>query len=43
MRNISLKRRMIYLMRIASILLTLLIIRVGWIQFINGEEFMIPI
>ena len=38
MRNISLKRRMIYLMSIATILLTLLIIRVGWIQFINGQK-----
>jgi len=38
MRNISLKRRMIYLMGMAAILLFLLIIRVGWIQFVNGGE-----
>ncbi len=38
MRNISSKRRMIYLMGMAVIILFLLIIRVGWIQFVNGEE-----
>jgi len=38
MKNISLKRRMLYLMGIATIILFLLVIRVGWIQFISGEE-----
>ena len=38
MRNISLKRRMIYLMIASGIILFLLIIRVGWIQFVNGAE-----
>ena len=38
MKNISLKRRMIYLMGITCSILFILIIRVGWIQFINGEE-----
>ena len=38
MRNISLKRRLIYLMTIAGIILFLLIVRVGWIQFVNGKE-----
>ena len=38
MRNISLKRRMIYLMGITAILLFLLIIRVGWLQFVSGGE-----
>ena len=38
MRNISLKRRMVYLMSMVGILLFLLIIRVAWIQFINGDK-----
>ena len=38
MKNISLKRRMLYLMGVAAILLFLLSIRVGWIQFVNGGE-----
>jgi len=38
MRNISLKRRMLYLLLIASIILFLLIIRVGYLQFVRGGE-----
>ena len=38
MKNISRKRRMIYLMTGASIILFALVIRVAWIQFINGGE-----
>jgi stage V sporulation protein D (sporulation-specific penicillin-binding protein) len=38
MKNISRKRRMIYLLMIAVILFTLLIIRIFWLQFISGDE-----
>lgn len=38
MRNISLKRRMLYFLLIASIILLLLIIRVAYLQFIRGGE-----
>ena len=38
MKNISRKRRMIYFLIGASIILAFLIFRVAWIQFINGEE-----
>ena len=38
MKNISRKRRMIYLLFIAGFILLLLMIRIGWIQFINGGE-----
>ena len=38
MKNISRKRRMIYLLIIAVILFTLLIIRIFWLQFISGDE-----
>lgn len=38
MKNLSRKRRMLYLLCIAIAILFLLIIRVGWIQFISGEE-----
>lgn len=38
MRNVSRKRRMVYLLLIASIILLALIIRVAWIQFISGGE-----
>ena len=38
MKNISRKRRMIIMLLVASIILFALIIRVGWIQFINGGE-----
>ena len=41
MKNISLKRRMLYVMGIAGILLFLLAIRVAWIQFVNGEKLQI--
>lgn len=38
MKNISRKRRMIVMLLIASSILLLLIIRVAWIQFVNGGE-----
>ena len=38
MRNISLKRRMLYFFGIVSVILFFLIIRVGYLQFIRGEE-----
>ena len=38
MKNISRKRRMIYIMAIAIFILLLLIIRIAWIQFKNGQE-----
>ena len=38
MKNISRKRRMIVTLLIASSILLLLIIRVAWIQFVNGGE-----
>ena len=38
MRNISLKRRMLLFMGIASLILFLLIIRVGYLQFVRGGE-----
>ena len=38
MKNISRKRRMIYMLLIAGIILFALIIRVAWIQFVNGGE-----
>ena len=38
MRNISAKRRMLYFLGIASIILFLLIIRVGYLQFVRGGE-----
>ena len=38
MKNISRKRRMIYALIAASILLGALIIRVAWIQFVDGGE-----
>ena len=38
MKNISRKRRMIYLLLIASVILFALIIRVAWIQFVSGGE-----
>lgn len=38
MKNISRKRRMIVMLWVASSILLLLIIRVAWIQFINGGE-----
>lgn len=38
MKNISRKRRMIYFLICASIILASLIFRVAWIQFVNGEE-----
>lgn len=38
MKNISRKRRMIYLLIIASAIIFLLIIRVAWLQFISGDE-----
>jgi len=38
MRNISLKRRMLYFLLIASIILLLLIIRVAYLQFVRGGE-----
>ena len=38
MKNISRKRRMIYFLIGASIILAFLIFRVAWIQFVNGEE-----
>ena len=38
MKNISRKRRMLIMLSVAIILLLLLIIRVSWIQFVNGEE-----
>ena len=38
MKNISRKRRMIFMLLSAIIILFALIIRVAWIQFINGEE-----
>lgn len=38
MKNISRKRRMIYLMTIAGGVLLALIIRIAWIQFVNGSE-----
>lgn len=38
MKNISRKRRMIYALIISSILLFALIIRVAWIQFVDGGE-----
>ena len=38
MKNISRKRRMIYALIISSILLLALIIRVAWIQFVDGGE-----
>ena len=38
MKNISRKRRMLIMLCVAILILFALIIRVGWIQFINGEE-----
>lgn len=38
MKNISRKRRMVYLLAISSIILLALIIRVAWIQFVSGGE-----
>ena len=38
MKNISRKRRMIYLLSISTIILILLCLRIAWIQFINGDE-----
>ena len=38
MKNISRKRRMLIMLCVAILILFVLIIRVGWIQFINGEE-----
>jgi len=38
MRNISLKRRMLYFLLIATIILFLLIIRVGYLQFVRGGK-----
>ena len=38
MKNISRKRRMMYLLMTAATVLLALIIRVGWIQFVNGGE-----
>ena len=38
MRNISRKRRMIFILLMASIIFFALIIRVGWIQFVSGGE-----
>ena len=38
MKNISRKRRMIYLLITASVIIFALIIRVAWLQFISGEE-----
>lgn len=38
MKNISRKRRMLIMLCVAIFILFILIIRVGWIQFINGEE-----
>jgi len=37
-KNISRKRRMIYMLLIACIILLALIIRVGWIQFVDGGK-----
>ena len=41
MKNISRKRRMLIMLCVAILILFALIIRVGWIQFINGEELQI--
>ena len=38
MRNISRKRRMLIMLLVAAIILFALIIRVAWIQFVNGGE-----
>ena len=38
MKNISRKRRMIYLLIIASAIIFLLIRRLAWLQFISGDE-----
>ena len=38
MKNISRKRRMIYLLVVASVIILALIIRVAWLQFVSGEE-----
>ena len=38
MKNISRKRRLLIMLCVAIFILFILIIRVGWIQFINGEE-----
>ena len=38
MRNISLKRRMLVCMGVASFILVLLIIRVGYLQFVSGRR-----
>ena len=38
LKDISRKRRMRNMLVCASIILSVLIIRVGWIQFVNGEE-----
>ena len=38
MKNISRKRRMFIMLCVGILILFALIIRVGWIQFINGEE-----
>ncbi len=38
MKNISRKRRMIYLLIVASVIILALIIRVAWLQFVSGEE-----
>ena len=38
MKNISRKRRMIYLLIVASVIIFALIIRVAWLQFVSGEE-----
>ena len=41
MKNISRKRRMFIMLCVGILILFALIIRVGWIQFINGEELQI--
>ena len=38
MKNISRKRRMIIMLLVSAVIFIILIIRVGWIQFINGGE-----
>ena len=38
MRNISRKRRMLIMLSVATIILFALIVRVAWIQFVNGGE-----
>ncbi len=36
--NISRKRRIIYVLFVAFIILSLLVVRIGFIQFMQGEE-----